>query len=1149
MLRFGFVFSLILASFSVNGQASFTNTSILNDGEIYKISVSQDGIHKIDYNFLQNSLGIDLAGIAIDKIKIYGNGRGMLREFLMDERKDDLQEIPYHIEDGGDGTFNESDFILFYANGPHRWEYSDSRNQFLRETNVYSNTSSYFVKIGDANRTVIESSNSLSGAEISLDYYHDHQRFEEDQQNLLAEYTSTLGSGQHWVGDEFGNTNLIDYSDKFDFSDAETALPVRTWCRFYGRSNQTSVYKFSVGDFSKSKSIGAISTGNPEAKYCNTGNINEDFTLSTTSPPVSIEFIKSPNASVAQGWLDYIDFTIPKSLNFKGGQKHFRNIETKNVSTAEFVIDQVNPGDIIWDVTDINNVKSQEYEINGNKATFGFNTDSQIREYVIFNKNASFPAPSAIGQIENQNLHGLVDVDMLLVYHPSFIDEAKLLAEHRSSHSDLKVEMVELSKIYNEFSSGSQDPTAIRDLAKMLYDRENNFRFILLFGDGSYDFRGLETDIVNQNFVPVYETDSSFDPVDSYPSDDYFALLSDEDGEDIKSGKVDVAIGRIPARTSSEARIVVNKIIAYDTDIEMRGSWRVNSVFISDDEDGDLHLEHAEEISDSFGVNHPSLNRNKIYIDAFRQEGNSGGDRYPDAQEEINRKMTQGHLLTSYIGHGGTSGWAQERILTVSDIQNWNNKNELTILVTATCSFTGFDEPRITSAGELCLLSPKGGAVALLSTVRAVLANSNKRLAAAVYANIVKPIDGRRPTLGEAMMFAKNSNQGGTFTNNSRKFILMGDPSMEVGVPLNRIKTTSINSVDINDGIDTLSALEKVTVSGEITDIYNNSLSSFDGVVEMTVFDKEVEISTLANDNSSSVIDFEIQDRVVFRGTASVIAGKFDIEFVVPKDINLSFGNGRISYYAYDSDLSEDDAMGYYEEIIVGGSSDVLGDNEGPIVELFMDSEAFEFGDETGPSPLLIAKISDDFGINVVGNSIGHDLTGILDNDNQNSIILNEFYESLLDDYTEGRVEYRLQDLDPGLHKIRVKAWDTSNNSSEGFTEFYVTDDLEIILTDLMNYPNPVTDGTTFRFSHNLPDTELYVSVSIYTRDGVLVKYINTSVIGGEIVDDIEWDGFGEGGKHLPQGLYVYRIDVTAPNANYLKEPSAFFYEKLVLLK
>ncbi|MBT8220784.1 MAG: type IX secretion system sortase PorU, partial [Bacteroidia bacterium] len=594
--------------------------------------------------------------------------------------------------------------------------------------------------------------------------------------------------------------------------------------------------------------------------------------------------------------------------------------------------------------------------------------------------------------------------------------------------------------------------------------------------------------------------------------------------------------------------VLVNKIINYDTNPGYQDSWLNQLTFIADDEDFNIHINQADQIAESFLLQNPEVNIDKIYLDAFQQVSTAGGELYPSVTQAINTALLKGTSVINYMGHGGSSGLAQERILTINDVDNWNNNNKLALFVTATCSFTAFDDPNFVTAGERAILNPNGGAIALFTTVRAVYSSSNERLTRAVFDHLYQPVNSIIPPIGEILRKAKNSNPADTIGINSRKFLLIGDPSMNLARPELEVVTEFINDHDLSDGVtDTLSALQPVMIKGFIAQD-GNWVNDFNGELDVIIFDKPQDARTLAQDNTSFEKTFASRKNIIFKGKVSIDEGRFEFSFIVPSDIDYSFGQGKISYYANDGTIL--DAKGFYNKIVIGGSADVtVADDQGPEIEVFLDDENFISGGITSPNPTLLIKLKDDYGINIVGNSIGHDITAVLDEETKNTFVLNEFYESELDNNTAGTVRFPLFDLKEGNHSIKVKAWDIANNSSEATTRFIVAFDATSALDQVLNYPNPMTDFTTFRIDHKLTGSLLDITIEIFSSNGQLVKTIEQSSVGGTgIVDGIQWDGRSEIGTILPNGIYLYKV-IIKENSQSDENNIISELERLVILR
>ena len=1116
---------------------TFADNSVLASGAIYKVSFTESGVYKLDYNYLKD-LGIDIDNINPKNLAVYTSHGKALAENIIEDRFDDLIESPILIKGEENNVFNSADYILFYAKGDESW--NTSNNTYNHEKNIYSDINYAFIKVKESQGKRLGTSNSLSTTVYTSSIYNSLQRYEEDKVNLLAAFTATQGTGQLWFGDRYNTIKEYDYTDKFDLTGYVLGEEIEIKLGFAGRNDEnTSRVFLDLDGNTLDKSLarindsGSISTN----RYANYALMNTTTTINNPNGKIVVRYPFQGN-DVSEGWLDYLQLIIPKTLNFNGNPILISNQESVNYNNTALSL--TGSPDHIWDVTSLDDIKNAFVD----NSQIKYNSQDELRLFYAFNE-ATAMTPTKLGVVENQNLHSIDDVELIVIYHPTFENDIERYVEHRSSFGNLNVKAVNINHVYNEFSGGKVDPSAIRDLAKMVYDRTDNFKYLLLVGDGSFDYKQLTPDIPDHNFIPVYETKESLDPIDGFPTDDFYALLDINEGTNLK-GQLDIAVGRFPVKTAEEFTGLVDKLIHYDTHPDTQGDWKLKLGFAADDEDSGRHLTDTEDIANQTKLRYPDFNQQKIYFDAFLQESTPGGARFPDATKELNNAVFKGLLVLNYLGHGGPKGWAQERVLQVSDIQSWNNYDNIPLLITATCTFAGYDEPSVESAGEVSLLNERGGAIGLFSTTRAVFASDNKRLVSSVYDTMFTTQGGQLQTLGEILMRGKNKNVQDTQKINARKFSLLGDPSMRLSVPLLNVETSKINGTSISEFSDTLKALEQVTIEGIITDQNNQFVSDYNGIVYPTIFDKESTLRTLANDSNSGEKSFNVIKNILFKGAATVTNGMFSFTFVVPKDINYAYGPGRISYYATNPDRV--DAKGSNDNFIIGGTSNnIIQDNQGPEIQIFMNDESFVYGGITNTDPVLLIKLEDENGINVTGTSIGHDLSGTLDEDNQGTFIMNDFYEATVDNFREGSARYPISGLESGRHSISVKAWDVLNNSSEARSEFVVIKDGDNVLEHVLNYPNPFTTSTNFQFEHDLTSTELDILITIYTISGKVIKTIEaTKYATGFRIDGIHWDGTDDFGSDIGKGVYLYKIKVRSDEFNLLRESE---FEKLVILK
>lgn len=1116
----------------------FASNSVLASGTWYKISIPTSGVYKIDYTFLVNQCKIPASALQFATLGIFGRGGAMLPEKVGDARVDDLKELSFHRYDqNGNGKLESGDYLLLYAEGPIVWNYDSLNNRFVHHKNLYDTKTYYYITTDKGSGKSFSDQASTSGG-TDITTFDDYAVFEDDRNNFIK-------SGRMWFGEKMSTVNSsLSYSFTFPNYASDAPLKIRSIAAARSILASTSLNLQINGTSAFTHSIGTVGADYTDF-YANVSEQNAS--LSMSSDNINAVYTHSNPDNSAASWLDFIELNARRRLQFTGAFMMFRNSTNISASAiSRFVISNAPSTLEVWDISNLFEARKQLGTVSGSTFSFSLSTPL-IREFVAVDiaNTSSLPSPSFVENVANQNYHSLAtqNPDMVIVVSEELYSYAEVIAEFHRSKNSLSVVTLKAPLLYNEFAGGTPDPTAIRDFMKMLYEAAGSNpdklpQYLLLYGDASFDPQFGRTQSL-QTLIPTYESFNSTSPIISYCTDDFFACLDDNEGADMSENInfMDVSVGRLVVRNATEANGVNQKILQYKQP-SSQGSWRNWVTFVADDKDGNTHIGDANTVAENIAARYPAYNIDKIYLDAYRIQSTPAGNRYPDVNNAIQNKLFQGTLIMSWVGHGGVQNWAHERIFDVSDIEGLANKDRLPLFFTATCDFSKFDEEGISTAGEKLLLNSNGGGIALVTTVRLVFAYSNMLLNNAFFNKVFEPYNGRKPTIGELVMVTKNSM---TDAVNTRKFTLLGDPALTLNYPEYNVVTTKINEVPISGAVDTLKALKKITIKGEVRNSSNIKLSSFNGEVFPTVFDKKQRIITLGNDGNVPFAFF-LQKNAVFKGKASVKNGEFTFTFIVPKDIDYSIGKAKISYYAADGTI---DAHGYNNEAYVGGLADTFAiDNAGPDASIYMNDEKFVFGGTTDENPILLLKLFDENGINTSGTGIGHEITGILDANDKNKIYLNDFYEGELDNYQKGTVRYPFHNLSEGKHNIEVKVWDTYNNSSKAYTEFIVAKNPKVALQHVMNYPNPFTTHTQFMFEHNKPGQELDVLIQIFSASGKIVKTIHeTRVTEGYRVDDIAWDGLDEYGDKIGRGVYIYKINIRSA------EGSAQQFEKLVVLQ
>lgn len=1112
--------------------------SILSTGTWYKIGAPTRGVYKITYAFLQ-SIGVNPANIDANNIRVYGNGGTVLPETVTPTDPDDLIENAVYVSSNG-STFESNDYILFYANGPTLWSNDTLNKSFKPTPNYYEDQSYYFLNFDLGAGKRITTVNANGTADDIVDAVDDYLLINNDEVNLV-------NIGKAWWGNKMNSINPASLTQTFPVNLGSVTSNVKASSHVATVCDQPSTINIKVNNaIQQSVSLPATvsiaaADAYPAFSFTAPGNaFNIQYTYNT--------------AGTGSGYIDYLTLNYRKSLQYQNGQLSFRDWQTylQPVNrNAAYNIQSANANLKVWEVSDPLNPVVLNGTLNGSIYTV-VRPENTLREFIAFDGSGStFNAPVKlnVSLVPNQNLHGLDQTDFLIISPAEFLDAANALATFHRQRDNMNVTVVQVDKIYNEFSSGGQDIAGIRNFIKMFYERSTNesnmIKNVLFMGAASFDYKNKIP--FNTNFVPTFQTLESINTA-AYSSDDFFSIL--KDGKNITNSQSlnDVGTGRIPAFTATEASAFVEKIKNYVSNASY-GPWKNIVTYVADDRDdnkGMNHMADCEEVSSYFVDKSPIYNLYKIYCDAYTEVVTPSGGRYPMVNKAIDDQIYNGTFLMSYSGHGSPQRWADESILTSDDYSNWVNKNKLPVMVTATCDFGRFDDPEHRSAGAQLMINPDGGSIAMITTTQLVYKEQNTRLSDAyIKSQFSKDANNNWRTLGESLLDAKNSFSSDDLSNN-RKYVVLGDPALKMQMPVHNVITDKLEFTDNGTltETDTIKALGRYKLSGKVTDANSNLITDFNGPVYVTIFDKTKRIQ-VANPNQDETPQFNLQTNVVAKMKGTVINGLFSVTFVAPKDINYNLGFGKISYYA---NTDNTDAAGLDSNFTVGGyNTDAVADNVAPLVNPYIDDDKFRDGGVTGPNPLLYVKLFDENGINVSGTSIGHDLVAILDGDVQNPYIMNNYYQTLQNDFSNGYVNFPLYNLPDGKHTIKVTAWDTYNNSGEGTVTFEVKNQDKGFISDVYNYPNPVTDQTTFVLQHNQEGGNLDVSILIYSANGSLVKTLKQSVTNASNRTEIQWNGLGDHGVPLQKGVYFYKLNAKRTVGN--KIISATAYQKLVMLR
>ena len=1106
MKRIGLII-LALAALGA-ASASVDDPSVLASGSWWRVGVKVSGIYRLNSSNLPQ-----LLGHSFDSIAVYGGDGLQLSENNAVTPIDGLQRVPIWVSDAnGNGLFDQGDYLLFYGEGVETWRYSVEDQRFEAQVHAYSNSNYYFVTTNSRLAPLrVDTLTVTSSAALDVTTHTVVDWRNSDLVNIFH-------TGQVWLGEKFTNS-VPNRSVSLGLPSAPVAGS-SIKCRYAMASVASTPGVFSL----RCNGEQVLSTISQNTVYT---TVIEQFAHSGGNR-VDFDFNYTSTDPMATGYLDYVEINAEVPLTFSSSQTFVRNSQINSSATLRYNISSAPSGLRVWRVD--GQVCELPAEVADGVARF-VDSAEVAHTYVAFYPNSAFLSPTTVEVVENQDLTSGPSVDYVIVAHPQFLTQAELLAELHRSVDSLTTLVVTPEQVFNEFSSGKQDPMAIRSLLRNMATRDSSRapRYLLLFGKGTYDHRNILGSTLPT--VVTYQTPFSFDEDGrSYCTDDAFGYLGPNE-VGTNSETLDVAVGRIPARSDDEANHMVDKILGYVNKRDLtsdnpRGDWRNYVTLLADDADPsspfDTAFAHSSEYTARLiKARYPHYNIDKIYADSYVQTSGAIGSYYPDVDNALKRRMDYGCLLINYIGHGSTDYIGTERYIELDDISNYANTDKLSFLVTSTCTFGRYDLPDGLCGAE-AFLSARGGGVGIISASRPISHTESFNT------NVCLMVLNPNFTVGEALRQSKNA------TPVSHSISLLGDPAMRLSFPNRQVVVTHINdsAVSINNN-DSAMVLSRVKISGEIRDDSGIRDDNFDGVIYPLVFDREIKTHTLANDNPGTELAFTQQKSILYKGVDSVRGGRFEYSFIVPRDVAYQYDFGKLSHYARSG---SNDASGEYTRLLFGGldqTVDIVASR--PEIRLFINDTNFRTGGITNESPTLFALLADSVGINAVGSGLGHDITATLDGNPNSVVVLNDFYETDLADSRCGSIAYTLKQLSPGLHSVELKAWNIFNYSNTASITFRVRSSDTLVVAEPLCYPNPSTEAVSFSLQVNDPERVAKVVLQIFDMFGQCVALFEPDPDPSSyVIGPLRWNFTSHTGAKLPTGLYVARFLVTTTDGEVM---------------
>lgn len=1112
------VFLCVVAFLGLQGYAqNNTYHSVLSEHTWHRLSITQEGVYRLDYTTLQG-MGIDMGTLNPDQIRLFGNPSGALPEKNADARPDDLTEMAIHVTGADDGSFDSEDVVLFYGQEPTRWRMMDSDNEtYSRERNLFSDTTYYYLcvdsgveglRVGERPTLPVEDATTL------ISEFPDFQWHEEE---LLSPYFQ----GQNWYGEQLTSPEET-FTLSFVFPNLVKTKPLLIKSQVLGRVKDGSMhYDLWANDNHVANNI-SISKYS-EHYYGRRSTLSKQAVSESDTVTMRLSFTAGSTASL---YIDYIEIYGWRLLKREGRFFPFRLMPSQFGSGKSAVwVQNTNAGYWLWEVTDPMRPQLQEGVLSGGNLVFATDERTEKR-YVLFDPDYAL-AVDYWTELNNQNVHAISDVDMLILTPLLFKAQAQSLADYHAEFDGMSSAVVDVDEIYNEFGTGHPDPTAIRDFVRMVYLRSGGrLRYLTLFGRASADFRDIMG--YGQNFVPTYESDdSSYYELD-YCTDDYYGLMDATEGADCE-GKVDIGIGRISVSTVEEAETALRKIRHYNDLATVHGLWKADMILFADDEQTD-YVNNSEIYCNMLDTILPAMTPRKLYTGAYPTVNTSSGTEIPGANADLMRLFDKGALMMLFTGHGGVRGLTGEKVFANSDINRLSNYDKMPFVYTATCEFTKYDNPLVVSAGEQMFLNPNGGSVAMFTTCRPTYGPQNHRQTQAFLKVCFDRDDEGLPLrFGDIVRLSKsdplNYNSSNPKKNINIRFLFLGDPALRMPVAYEDIAVQKVNGTSVSggDAIE-LHGMSMVTMEGVVKNGGGQIDARFNGKLWVRMFDKATKVRVNRYGTSHrNVRDFK---DVLYQGCVSVNNGRFTVSFQVPQDIMAEVGEPRFTFYAYDS-IRDIDAMGKFSDLTLGGTDPAMvADDEGPKIDFYWNTPDFVNGQSVERQGVLYADLYDAQGIYHYDFSLGRDIVLCSNLTGYDHLVLNDLYEPALNDFRRGRLTIPVSDLDPGTYQFQLKVWDTQNNPSEALLWFVVDDDL--FLSQVRNFPNPFNEETHISMTHVGEDGNFDVEIEIYDIMGRPVQHLSKRVTSTNgVIEPIRWNGCGYSGTPLRSGVYLYRLTLT----------------------
>lgn len=1035
-----------------------------------RIETEKDGIHRLNYSQLN---ALPLADIDPRTFRLFSTG-GEVLPFLVNTAGPAFKEIAIHVSGEEDGHFDSGDYILFFGRNRDGIEKTQALGGVPTAFNPHSQNGVYWLTFGG----------EFSGTPLRMDTlpelssWTDTANTQKKQARLETETHRRLQWGFGWFMTKLFGVATADYTFNIPLVNPDTTKNMHLSLRLQQEDVDVTInHRINV-------SVNGTSIP-PPAGY-------NGFAWAGT-----VEYILSRNSAAFTNGDNEIRLTVYR----EGSDNLFLDFITVDY-TQKLTRNQ---GQYFIDQPSLSGSRNIRYEVAGtlgNAEVYRMDSFDQFSRIPAFQEEdyywfvapgngsskfvitspSEYYSPSRIKSMQPVNLISDTSLsDHVIITATEFLTSAQNLADMYHQFYGLSVRVVDQQDILNQFNGGHPDPVALRQYLRWVYFQGNGrLKGLTLIGLGTFDWRNTSRQSAPKNKVMVYQRGLT-------TSDDFFAMIN-------SSYYPELIVGRYPVRNATELNNMLSNYRNY-VENPSSGWWRNSMVFLGDDlyNGSQTYYEnyHTRQVQESAVSIHPSIQVDKIFgweydYDEYQNK--------PGARDDMIAMINEGRLVWYYIGHGNFDSLGSEDYFNgASDIGRFANPDHLPLFMAASCKISQFDHWGFESLGQKTVLLNNLGAIASLSATRMSGPTSNVGLMKKILNNMIN----NRNYLGASIMAGKIASNT---DDNDHFYVLLGDPTLRVIPP----ERDSLMSMSVDDAKASLRSRQKVNIQGSLRPYMG------DGKAEIKVFDSEryyyLDPETYVSHGG----------KTLFRGSSTVSGGAYSASFIVPDDITNG-NTGSIVSYLWDASTKQD-YTNYYYPLSTSNNAVPLENHASPKIELYLGNFDFRAGDEVPTKTTLLARISDDNGINLTG-SPGHQILLVLDNSIQ-PISVTQYFDYDQDSYTSGTLRYPLSNLKEGPHTVQVIAFDNLNLPSVASTDFIAKKTGELSIERLLIYPNPIQTDAHITF---LLSKDCELDIGIYSISGKRLRRIKTT--GREGFNKIYWDGRDNKSNRLANNTYFVKIN------------------------